>query len=106
MHFCQSFMTELYRHIGQDVDVPAGDIGVGAREVGYMYGYYKKLRNEFNDWMRTTDLVDGYIDFDKALCDPDNPSAFLPAYDSGDHLHPSKEGYKKMAETVSKELLL
>jgi len=43
MAFCQSFMTELYRHIGQDTDVPAGDIGVGAREVGYMYGQYKRL---------------------------------------------------------------
>lgn len=47
MRFCQSFISELYRHIGADTDVPAGDIGVGAREVGYMYGYYKKLRNEF-----------------------------------------------------------
>jgi len=47
MRFCQSFMAELYRHIGPDTDVPAGDIGVGAREVGYMYGMYKKLRNEF-----------------------------------------------------------
>ena len=44
MKFCQSFMAELYRHIGLDTDVPAGDIGVGAREIGYMYGYYKKLR--------------------------------------------------------------
>ncbi len=43
MAFCQSFMTELYRHIGQDVDVPAGDIGVGAREIGYMYGQYKRI---------------------------------------------------------------
>lgn len=47
MRFCQSFMTELTRHIGADTDVPAGDIGVGAREVGYMYGQYKRLRNEF-----------------------------------------------------------
>lgn len=47
MRFCQSFMTELARHIGADVDVPAGDIGVGAREIGYMYGQYKRLRNEF-----------------------------------------------------------
>ena len=47
MRFCQSFMTELARHIGADTDVPAGDIGVGAREVGYMYGQYKRLRNEF-----------------------------------------------------------
>ena len=47
MRFCQAFMTELARHIGADTDVPAGDIGVGGREVGYMYGQYKKLRNEF-----------------------------------------------------------
>ena len=46
MAFCQSFMTELYRHIGADTDVPAGDIGVGAREVGYLFGQYKRLRNE------------------------------------------------------------
>ena len=45
MRFCQSFMSELCRHIGSDIDVPAGDIGVGAREIGYMYGYYKKIRN-------------------------------------------------------------
>lgn len=47
MRFCQSFMTELYRHIGPDTDVPAGDIGVGAREIGYLFGQYKKIRNEF-----------------------------------------------------------
>ena len=47
MRFCQSFMTELSRHIGADLDVPAGDIGVGAREVGFMFGQYKRLRNEF-----------------------------------------------------------
>jgi len=47
MRFCQSFMTELCRHIGADTDVPAGDIGVGAREIGFMYGQYKRLRNEF-----------------------------------------------------------
>ena len=47
MRFCQSFMTELYRHIGQFVDCPAGDIGVGGREVGYMFGQYKRLRDEF-----------------------------------------------------------
>lgn len=47
MRFCQSFMTELARHIGPDTDVPAGDIGVGAREIGYMFGQYKRLRNEF-----------------------------------------------------------
>ncbi|MBQ2378632.1 MAG: NADP-specific glutamate dehydrogenase [Clostridia bacterium] len=47
MRFCQSFMTELERHIGADTDVPAGDLGVGAREIGYMFGQYKRLRNEF-----------------------------------------------------------
>ena len=47
MRFCQSFMTELYRHIGPDTDVPAGDIGVGAREIGYMYGQYKRVTNSF-----------------------------------------------------------
>ena len=46
MHFCQSFMTELARHIGPDTDVPAGDIGVGGREIGFLYGQYKRLRNE------------------------------------------------------------
>ena len=47
MRFCQSFMTELYRHIGPDTDVPAGDIGVGAREIGYLYGQYKRLTGEY-----------------------------------------------------------
>ena len=47
MRFCQSFMTELYRHIGPDTDVPAGDIGVGGREIGYLFGQYKRLKNEF-----------------------------------------------------------
>jgi len=47
MRFCQSFMTELFRHIGADTDVPAGDIGVGGREIGYLFGQYKRLRNEF-----------------------------------------------------------
>ncbi|GAB1484092.1 hypothetical protein MASR2M78_29090 [Treponema sp.] len=47
MRFCQSFMSELYRHVGPDTDVPAGDIGVGAREIGYLYGQYKKLTNTF-----------------------------------------------------------
>lgn len=48
MRFCQSFITELFRHIGPDTDVPAGDIGVGGREIGFMYGQYKRLRNEFS----------------------------------------------------------
>jgi glutamate dehydrogenase (NADP+) len=48
MRFCQSFMTELYRHIGPNTDVPAGDIGVGGREIGYLFGQYKRIRNEFS----------------------------------------------------------
>ena len=48
MRFCQSFMTELFRHIGPHTDIPAGDIGVGAREIGYLFGMYKKLKNEFS----------------------------------------------------------
>jgi glutamate dehydrogenase (NADP+) len=48
MRFCQSFMTELHRHIGADTDIPAGDIGVGAREIGYLFGQYKRLANQFN----------------------------------------------------------
>src|SRR5512139_2926985 len=47
MRFCQSFMTELFRHIGADTDVPAGDIGVGGREIGFLFGQYRRLRNEF-----------------------------------------------------------
>ena len=48
MHFCQSFMTELYRHIGPNTDVPAGDIGVGGREIGYLFGQYKRIKNEYS----------------------------------------------------------
>ena len=47
MKFCQAFMSELHRHIGSNTDVPAGDIGVGGREIGYLFGQYKKLQNEF-----------------------------------------------------------
>ena len=53
MRFCQSFMTELYRHIGPDVDVPAGDIGVGGREIGYLYGQYKRIRGAFENGVLT-----------------------------------------------------
>ncbi|OPJ56015.1 NADP-specific glutamate dehydrogenase [Alkalithermobacter paradoxus] len=53
MRFCESFMTELYRHIGPDVDVPAGDIGVGAREIGYMYGHYRRIRGAFENGVLT-----------------------------------------------------
>ncbi|EZQ18663.1 NADP-specific glutamate dehydrogenase [Pseudomonas sp. G11-1] len=59
MRFCQSFMTELSRHIGENLDIPAGDIGVGAREIGYMYGQYKRLRNEFTSVLTGKGLTYG-----------------------------------------------
>ena len=59
MRFCQAFMTELSRHIGADLDVPAGDIGVGGREIGYLYGQYKRVRNEFASVLTGKGLVYG-----------------------------------------------
>jgi len=59
MRFCQSFMSELYRHLGQNTDVPAGDIGVGSREIGYLFGMYKKLKNEFVSVLTGKDLAWG-----------------------------------------------
>ncbi|MFV0519951.1 MAG: NADP-specific glutamate dehydrogenase [Lachnospirales bacterium] len=59
MRFCQSFMTELYRHIGPNTDVPAGDIGVGAREIGYLYGQYKRIKNEFTSVLTGKGLTYG-----------------------------------------------
>ena len=53
MRFCQSFMTELYRHIGQFTDAPAGDIGVGAREIGYLFGQYKRIVDRFDGGVLT-----------------------------------------------------
>ncbi len=60
------------------------------------------LKNEVNEWIRTTDEADGFIDFDKAVCDPDDPKAFAEGYDSGDHLHPSLKAYERMAEEAMK----
>ena len=59
MAFCQSFMTELYRHIGPDTDVPAGDIGVGAREIGFLYGQYKRIRNAYESVLTGKGLTYG-----------------------------------------------
>jgi glutamate dehydrogenase (NADP+) len=53
LRFCQSFMSELYRHIGPDIDVPAGDIGVGGREIGYLYGQYRRIRGAFENGVLT-----------------------------------------------------
>ena len=57
MRFCQSFMTELFRHIGPNKDIPAGDIGVGGREIGYLFGQYKRLKNEFSEKKNWVDGV-------------------------------------------------
>lgn len=67
--------------------------------------FREKLRNEVNEWIRTTDKFDGVVDFDKALRDENNHSAFKNGYDSGDHLHPSEIAYKVMAETVPEDVL-
>ncbi len=67
--------------------------------------FRQELRHAYNAFIRTTDLIDGYIDFDKALEDPDRPNYFLPEYDSGDHLHPSPAGYRRMAMEIPAHLL-
>jgi len=67
--------------------------------------FREELKNEFNDWLRETDLLDGCVDFDLALRDTHDPAAFSREYDSGDHLHPSALGYKAMAEAVDEKIL-
>ncbi len=67
--------------------------------------FRQEMRHAYNDFIRTTDLIDGCIDFDKALEDPDKPNWFKPEYDSGDHLHPSKAGYERMAAEIPAEIL-
>lgn len=67
--------------------------------------FRQEMRHAYNAFIRSTDLIDGCIDFDKALRDPDRPDYFLPEYDSGDHLHPSTAGYERMAMEIPKELL-
>ena len=71
------------------------------------YAYFREmLRYEVNEWIRTTDEIDGCIDFDLAVCDPLHPQAFANGYDSGDHLHPSLSAYKRMADEVPESILL
>ena len=67
--------------------------------------FRQEMRHAYNEFIRTTDLIDGCIDFDKALRDPERPDWFLPEYDSGDHLHPSAAGYKRMAMEIPKNIL-
>ena len=67
--------------------------------------FRQEMRHAYNEFIRTTDLIDGCIDFDAALRDPENPNYFLPEYDSGDHLHPSPKGYERMAQEIPAKLL-
>ena len=67
--------------------------------------FRQEMRHAFNEFIRTTDLIDGCIDFDRALEDPENPNHFRKEYDSGDHLHPSKLGYERMAKEIPAEIL-
>ncbi len=67
--------------------------------------FRQEMRHAYNDFIRTTDLIDGCIDFDKALRDPARPDWFLPEYDSGDHLHPSAAGYRRMAQEIPVRIL-
>ncbi len=67
--------------------------------------FRQEMRHVFNEFIRTTDLIDGCVDFDQALKDPEHPNCFLPEYDSGDHLHPSAAGYQRMAQEIPVELL-
>lgn len=67
--------------------------------------FRQEMRHAYNDFIRTTDMIDGVIDFDKALRDEENIDYFKKEYDSGDHLHPSKKGYEKMAEIIPEEIL-
>ena len=67
--------------------------------------FREEMRNAYNDWIRSTDLIDGCIDFDRALCDPANSKSFEKSFDSGDHLHPSAAGYQRMAATVPERIL-
>ena len=131
----QQGINDIIHPVGEDVNVfrPMSDLPTveqlieglkkyiaQAREFGYrvfvgtllpMGGwrtdapFRQEMRHAYNHFIRTTDLIDGYIDFDKALQDPNKPDHFLPEYDSGDHLHPSKAGYERMAMEIPAVLL-
>ena len=95
MRFCQSFMTELQRHIGQDTDVPAGDIGVGGREIGYLFGQYKRLRDEF-----TGTLTGKGLSWGGSLLRPE-ATGFGACYFAQEMLAGRGEGYKGKTVVIS-----
>jgi len=95
MHFCQSFMTELQRFIGADTDVPAGDIGVGGREIGYLFGQYKRIRNEF-----TGVLTGKAIEFGGSLIRPE-ATGYGVVYFAEQMLATRKENFKGKTAVVS-----
>jgi glutamate dehydrogenase/leucine dehydrogenase len=95
MRFCQSFMLELWRHIGPDTDVPAGDIGVGGREIGYLFGMYKKLRNEF-----TGVLTGKGLNWGGSLIRPE-ATGYGATYFAEEMLKTRKESFKGKLVAVS-----
>ena len=95
MRFCQSFMSELYRYIGPDTDVPAGDIGVGGREIGYLYGQYRKIRNEF-----TGVLTGKGIEYGGSLIRPE-ATGYGATYFAEEMLKVRGEDFKSKVVTVS-----
>ena len=95
MRFCQSFMTELYRHIGPDTDVPAGDIGVGAREVGYMFGQYKRIVNEFEGV-----LTGKGLEYGGSLMRPE-ATGYGAVYFAEDMLHTQNEEIEGKTAVIS-----
>ncbi|MBN1440385.1 MAG: NADP-specific glutamate dehydrogenase [Anaerolineales bacterium] len=95
MAFCQSFMRELYRHIGPDTDVPAGDIGVGGREIGFLYGYYKKIVNE-----HTGVLTGKGLDYGGSLIRPE-ATGYGATYFAAEMLATRKQDFKGKVVAVS-----
>ena len=95
MRFCQSFMNELYRHIGPDVDVPAGDIGVGAREIGFLFGQYKRLANEF-----TSVLTGKGLSYGGSLIRPE-ATGYGCVYFAQEMLHRRKSGFQGSKVAIS-----
>ena len=95
MHFCQSFMTELCKHIGADTDVPAGDIGVGGREIGFLFGQYKRLRDEF-----TGTLTGKGLSWGGSLLRPE-ATGFGACYFAQEMLATRGEGFKGRTVVIS-----